>query len=179
MAIFETTSLDVGVVNTIPSVSASGGSMPAAVVTTAANNSGTLTGQKVVIAGAAEDVEYTVVSPPTQINGSTTATGSYQVTFTFFAQDGTTSLGTVVGPSVNCSQTVNGATVGTVFTHRLAVPQAQSGTVTQTATPNLSGATITVPQAPHSVQASIVITGVCGQLTAGWSLGGHRRNRAG
>jgi hypothetical protein len=49
----------------------------------------------------------------------------------------------------------------------------------QTATPNLSGATITVPPAAWYVQAVTVVTGTCGQLTLGWTLGGHRRNRAG
>lgn len=179
MAIFETTALDCGVVNSVPSKGVGGVSMPATVVTTAANNSGTITGQLVGIAGAMEDMEYTIISPPYQIDGTTSASGSFVTTFTFYAQDGSTSLGTVVGPTVNCNATVNGATVGSVFTYRLAVPMAQTGSVTLTATPNLSGATISVPKAPAYVRAVTVITSTCGALTAGWTMGGHRRNRAG
>lgn len=178
MSIWETSSLDVGVVNVLPASGVGGGALPAAVVTTAANNSGTLTGQKVVIAGAMEDIEYCVASPPFQINGSTVTSGSYVVTFTFFAQDGTTVLETVTEPSTNCSQTVNGATVGNVTTYRLALPGANTtGTVVQSL--GFPATNTNMPIAPHSVQASIVITGTCGQLTAGWTLGGHRRNRAG
>ena len=158
--------MDVGVVNTIPA------GAPAGVVTTAVNNSGTLTGVKRVLSGAMEDMQYVVVSPPTQIDGSTAATGSFTVEFKFFAQDGTTILEDVTFPAQQCKQTINGASVGTVQYYRLALPAAPSGTVT-----DANGAT--VPTAPHSVQAIIVITGVCGALTAGWTLGGSRRNRAG
>ena len=165
MAAFETTSLDIGVVNTVPA------GAPATVVTTAINNSGTINGQKVKLAGAMEDIEYTVLSPGFQINGSTQATGSFTVTINFYAQDGTTLVGTYGPVTQQCSQTVNGQVVGTAFTHRVALPMAPSGTVT------VNG--FVIPEACDQAQAVIVVTGACGQLTAGWSLGGHRRNRAG
>lgn len=166
MASFEVNTLDVGVVNTIPS------GAPAGVVTTAVNNSGTLTGTKRIIAGAMEDIEYHVVSPGFQINGTTQATGSFTVQINFYAQDGTTVLDQNTFPAQQCSQTVNGAVVGTAYTYRVALPMAPSGTVTDS-----NGAT--VPEGPHSWNAVITITGTCGQLTAGPALGGHRRNRAG
>lgn len=168
---FDVNALDIGVVNTVPAGS------PATVVTTAANNTGTINGAAKVIAGAMEDIEYKVVSPPTQVDGVTAATGSFTVKFTYFAQDGTTILDANTFPAQQCSQTVNGASVGTVYTYRTALPGAPSGTVTQSL--GLPPTNVTVPEAPHSVQATIVITGVCGALTAGWTLGGHRRNRAG
>jgi hypothetical protein len=149
MAIFETTSLDSGVVNTVPA------GAPAQVVTTAANNSGTITGLQKKLAGAMEDIEYCVSSPPYQINGSTQATGTVTVTFNFYAADGVTSVGSESFSAQAGSATLNGQVVGTVVYYRVALP---------------FGAFFITP--------SLVIAGAIGQLTAGWVLGGKRQNRA-
>lgn len=149
MAIFETTSLDAGVVNTVPA------GAPATVVTTAANDTGTITGTKVTLAGAMEDIEYVVVSPPFKIDGTTQANGSYVLTMNYYQDDGSTLVDANAFPSQACSATVNGAVVGTEIPFRTALPY---------------GAT--------KAQPVIVITGNCGQLTAGWALGGKAKNRA-
>ncbi len=151
MAIWETSSMDVGLVNTLPNVPV----VPAGVVTTAVNNTGTLTGAMRVIAGAAEDIEYGVDSPPYQINGTTPATGSLVVTVNYYQDDGVTLVDSNTFPAQQCSATVNGALVGTLVPYRTALP---------------FGAT--------KAQVVIAITGVCGQLLAGYVLGGHRKNRA-
>jgi hypothetical protein len=150
MAIFDVNALDAGLVNTLPA------GLPASVVTTAANSTGTITGTKVTIAGAMEDIEYVVVSPPFQINGSTVASGSYVLTMNYYQDDGTTLVDANAFPSQACSATVNGATVGTEVPYRTALPY---------------GAT--------KAQPVIVVTGNCGQITAGWALGGKAKNRAG
>jgi hypothetical protein len=149
MALFDINALDAGVVNTVPA------GAPATVVTTAANNTGTITGLQKKLAGAMEDIEYAVSSPPYQINGSTQASGSVAVTFTFYAADGSTSVGSETFASQSCSATINSQVVGTVVYYRVALPY---------------GAFFITP--------SIAITGTCGQLTAGWVLGGKRQNRA-
>jgi hypothetical protein len=150
MAIFDVNALDVGVVNTVPAGS------PAGVVTTAVNVTAATVPLIRTIAGAMEDIEYGIESPALQVDGVTATTGTLTPVITQYLDDGTTVVVTESWPAYAGFQTVNGAVVGVRKILRFAL-------------------------AESATKFKVVITpsGNAGQITAGPTLGGSRKNRAG